>query len=103
MSAVMNPGLSLTARDVTGQRTFSIKNFSPELTISELIHSQVPKMGFDTNDANAAPKVCGLFSNGRPDTYMVVKSSGRACVKRTKSPCSLISRRGRGKNPYASR
>ena len=67
MNAVMNPGMSLTAKDVTGQRTFSIKNFSPELTISELIRSLVPKMGLDSNDGEYGAKgVSGFSREGGP-------------------------------------
>ncbi len=61
MNAVINPGLSLTAKDVTGQRRFSIKNFNPNLTVSELIRSLVPKMGLNPIDVSTGPSVYRAF------------------------------------------
>jgi hypothetical protein len=61
MSAEVAMKLNLTARDVTGQRRFSVRGLSVHTTVQELIRGLVPRMGLPAEDATGAPQSFHAF------------------------------------------
>lgn len=54
-------GLHLKARDVAGQRPYSVSNVRPEATVSELIRGLVSKMGLHARDSSGRPHAYHAF------------------------------------------
>ena len=62
MSEVAIKGLDLCAIDASGQRKYSINNFSASAYIRDLIKALIPKMGLSTNDSGGRPLDYQVFS-----------------------------------------
>lgn len=61
MSNVVAQSLNLKAVDVSGQRSFAVKNFRPNGTVNELIRMLVPRMGLDAADPAGREHAHHLF------------------------------------------
>lgn len=55
MNSTMTIDLNLTARDVSGQRAFSLKRYASDGTISELVRKLVTRLGLATADSAGRP------------------------------------------------
>ena len=55
-------GLDLFARDASGQRPFSIKNFPATAKIADLVKALIPKMGLSSSDSAGRPLNYQAFS-----------------------------------------
>jgi hypothetical protein len=53
--------LNLTARDVTGQRKFSVRDLAGDTTVQELIQGLVPRMGLPSEDSTGTPQAFHAF------------------------------------------
>jgi len=53
--------LSLTARDMTGQRAFSVRDLPADTTVQELIQGLVPRMGLPAEDSTGRPHAFHAF------------------------------------------
>ena len=62
MSAVVNLGLNLKARDASGQRRHNEPGFRRDATVRELIAHLVQEMGLATNDPEGRPHAYHAFS-----------------------------------------
>ena len=61
MTVAMAMKLNLTARDVTGQRTFSVRDLAGDTTVQELIQGLVPRMGLPAEDSTGTPQAFHAF------------------------------------------
>jgi len=61
MDAVASMNFNLTARDVSGQRRFTVRNVRGDTTIQELIHGLAPRMGLPAHDAGGMPQSFHAF------------------------------------------
>ncbi len=62
MSEAMSMGLDLHARNASGQRRFSVRNFSRNARIRDLVKSLIPQMGLNSNDSAGRPLAYQAFS-----------------------------------------
>jgi hypothetical protein len=61
MNAIVETRLKLTARDVTGQRRFSVNQLPRDTTVQELIRRLVPRMGLPSEDSTGMPQAFHAF------------------------------------------
>lgn len=61
MNAVVHSSLNLTARDVTGQRRFSVSHLPPDTTVQELVRKLVARLGLPAADATGQPQSFHAF------------------------------------------
>lgn len=61
MSATVAMKLNLTARDVTGQRKFSVRGLAGDTTVQELLQGLVSRMGLPTEDSTGTPQSFHAF------------------------------------------
>jgi hypothetical protein len=61
MSAALAEKMTLTARDVTGQRRFAVQDLPPDTTVQELIRRLVPTMGLPSEDSTGMPQSFHAF------------------------------------------
>ena len=60
-AVVATQKLSLTARHMTGQRTFSVRDLPGDTTVQELIQGLVPRMGLPAQDSTGTPQAFHAF------------------------------------------
>lgn len=53
--------LNLTARDVSGQRSFRVRDVRPDTTVRELITTLVQRLGLPAKDPRGAPQAFHAF------------------------------------------
>ncbi len=61
MNSPMTLDLNLTARDVSGQRAFSLRRYAGDGTIAELVRKLVTRMGLATEDSSGRPHLYRAF------------------------------------------
>ena len=61
MNTVAATKLNLTARDLTGQRKFSVRDLAGDTTVQELIQGLVPRMGLPPEDSTGTPQAFHAF------------------------------------------
>lgn len=61
MNSTMSLDLNLTARDVSGQRAFSLRRYAADGTIAELVRKLVTRMGLATEDSAGRPHLYRAF------------------------------------------
>jgi hypothetical protein len=61
MTAVLESKLSLTARDVTGQRRFAVRDLRGDTTVQDLIRGLVSRMGLPAEDSTGTPQSFHAF------------------------------------------
>ena len=62
MSEAVTAGLDFRVSDASGQRSYTIKGFSPGASVRDLIKVLIPKMGLNTQDSNGRPLDYQAFS-----------------------------------------
>ena len=62
MSEAVSAGVDLRVSDASGQRSFTIKGFSPAARVRDLIRTLIPKMGLNSQDSNGRPLDYQAFS-----------------------------------------
>ena len=62
MEALARNGLDIDAFDASGQRKFTIRDFSRTARIGDLIKSLIPQMGLNSNDSSGRPLDYQAFS-----------------------------------------
>lgn len=55
MATIAQSGLSLQARDVSGQKTVNVNGVPPDASVGELVHGLVSKMNLPPNDVEGYP------------------------------------------------
>jgi len=61
MTATLATKLNLTARDVSGQRRFQLRDVRSDTTVHELLSKLVQRMGLPTRDLIGAPQAFHAF------------------------------------------
>ena len=61
MQALTNIEMNLTARDVSGQRAFSVKRLAAQSSVGDLIARLVGRLGLPTKDDVGRPTVYRAF------------------------------------------
>jgi hypothetical protein len=61
MTATLAQKLNLTARDVSGQRRFQVRDLRPDTTVQELISKLTQRLGLPTKNSAGAPQAFHAF------------------------------------------
>ena len=72
LSPSLSPNLNITARDVTGQRTYAVKDLPADTTVQDLVRGLIARMGLPRQDSMA-----GVQSTSSGSTRSCVPSSRR--------------------------
>jgi hypothetical protein len=61
MTVAVATKLNLTARDVSGQRRFRLRDVTTDTTVQELLSKLIQQLGLPTRDAAGAPQAFHAF------------------------------------------
>ena len=61
LSPSLSPNLSITARDVTGQRTYAVKDLPADTTVQDLVRGLIARMGLPRQDSTGATQSFHAF------------------------------------------